>query len=306
MRISTNLYFTTLNQRLGEQHSKISELQTQLATGKKAVTASMDSEAAMASLRMNSVIEDQNNYKSTLQNVDGQLRQEESLVSAMHKISDRIKELSIIGASDTYSAEDKKMISTEVAQYKLQLLAFANSKDENDNFFFSGSQKSTQPYSIAADGVVSYQGDETAIFVDIGANEKIQVNTIGDEVLGNVTRTAANGSTSKITAFTMLDDFVTALNSNDTENITRAMAEAESFSEVLLKKQVELGMSQNSIANRVDIIDEKTLVYKDLLSNVADTDYSEAITKLSAQMLALEAAQSTFAKVSQLTLFDYI
>ena len=84
------------------------------------------------------------------------------------------------------------------------------------------------------------------------------------------------------------------------------MAEAESFSEVLLKKQVELGMSQNSIANRVDIIDEKTLVYKDLLSNVADTDYSEAITKLSAQMLALEAAQSTFAKVSQLTLFDYI
>ena len=104
----------------------------------------------------------------------------------------------------------------------------------------------------------------------------------------------------------MLDDFVTALNSNDTENISRAMAEAESFSEVLLKKQVELGMSQNSIANRVDIIDEKTLVYKDLLSNVADTDYSEAITKLSAQMLALEAAQSTFAKVSQLTLFDYI
>ena len=84
------------------------------------------------------------------------------------------------------------------------------------------------------------------------------------------------------------------------------MAEAESFSEVLLKKQVELGMSQNSIANRVDIIDEKTLVYKDLLSNVADTDYSEAITQLSAQMLALEAAQSTFAKVSQLTLFDYI
>ena len=306
MRISTNLYFTTLNQRLSDQHSKISELQTQLATGKKAVTASMDSEAAMASLRMNSVIEDQNNYKSTLQNVDGQLRQEESLVSAMHKISDRIKELSIIGASDTYSAEDKKMISTEVAQYKLQLLAFANSKDENDNFFFSGSQKATQPYSMAADGAVSYQGDETAIFVDIGANEKIQVNTIGDEVLANVTRTAANGSTSKITAFTMLDDFVTALNSNDTVNISRAMAEAESFSEVLLKKQVELGMSQNSIANRVDIIDEKTLVYKDLLSNVADTDYSEAITQLSAQMLALEAAQSTFAKVSQLTLFDYI
>ena len=42
------------------------------------------------------------------------------------------------------------------------------------------------------------------------------------------------------------------------------------------------------------------------MSKSVDTDYTEAITKLSANMLALEAAQSTFAKVSQLSLFDYL
>ena len=118
MRISTNLYFSTLNQRLSEQQNKISTLQTQLASGKKAPTASMDSEAAMASLRMNSTLEDQANYRSSLQRVDGQFRQEEGLVSAMRKISDRIHELSITAANGTYSAEDKVMIATEVRNIK--------------------------------------------------------------------------------------------------------------------------------------------------------------------------------------------
>ena len=37
-----------------------------------------------------------------------------------------------------------------------------------------------------------------------------------------------------------------------------------------------------------------------------DLDYTEAITKMNKDMLALEAAQSSFAKISQLSLFDYI
>jgi flagellar hook-associated protein 3 FlgL len=104
----------------------------------------------------------------------------------------------------------------------------------------------------------------------------------------------------------MIDDFVTALNDNSQSDISKAMSEAEILSSKLGKKQVELGISQNRISNRLDIIEEKTILYKDILSKTVDTNYSEAITKLSANMLALEAAQSTFAKVSQLSLFDYI
>jgi flagellar hook-associated protein 3 FlgL len=159
---------------------------------------------------------------------------------------------------------------------------------------------------MAPNGSVTYQGDQTAIFVEIGSGEKMRVNTIGSELLGNVSRTADNGSISKVSAFTMIDDFVTALNSNNSTNISRAMADAESFSNSLSKKQVELGLSQNSVANRLDIIEEKTILYKNILSKSVDTDYTAAITELSTNMLALEAAQSTFAKVSQLSLFDYL
>jgi flagellar hook-associated protein 3 FlgL len=48
------------------------------------------------------------------------------------------------------------------------------------------------------------------------------------------------------------------------------------------------------------------LRYKALLSNAEDLDYASAVTQLSAELLSLEAAQSSFAKISQLSLFNYI
>jgi flagellar hook-associated protein 3 FlgL len=43
-----------------------------------------------------------------------------------------------------------------------------------------------------------------------------------------------------------------------------------------------------------------------LLSGEKDLDYASAVTELSKEAMALEALQSSFAKISQLTLFDYI
>jgi flagellar hook-associated protein 3 FlgL len=43
-----------------------------------------------------------------------------------------------------------------------------------------------------------------------------------------------------------------------------------------------------------------------MLSQVEDLDYATAVTELSAELLSMEAAQSSFAKISQLSLFNYI
>ena len=92
----------------------------------------------MSSLRMSSVIQEQQDHKSSLTKADGRLQQEESLVSAMRRISDRVHELSITAANDTYSAEDRALIAIEVGQLKEQLLSYANEQDEDGNYFFSG------------------------------------------------------------------------------------------------------------------------------------------------------------------------
>lgn len=52
--------------------------------------------------------------------------------------------------------------------------------------------------------------------------------------------------------------------------------------------------------------DELGLQYKNSLSKIQDTDYIQAVTDLNKQQLALQASQQSFARVSQLSLFDYL
>jgi flagellar hook-associated protein 3 FlgL len=42
------------------------------------------------------------------------------------------------------------------------------------------------------------------------------------------------------------------------------------------------------------------------MSQIQDVDYASAITKMNAQLLGLQAAQQSYAKVSHLSLFDYM
>jgi len=48
------------------------------------------------------------------------------------------------------------------------------------------------------------------------------------------------------------------------------------------------------------------LSLKSTLSSIQDLDYADAIGQMNKQMLALEAAQSSFGKISKLNLFNYI
>ena len=52
--------------------------------------------------------------------------------------------------------------------------------------------------------------------------------------------------------------------------------------------------------------DAFNLQLKETLSELQDLDYAEAISRLNIQMLALQAAQQTFAKTQSMSLFNYL
>jgi flagellar hook-associated protein 3 FlgL len=68
----------------------------------------------------------------------------------------------------------------------------------------------------------------------------------------------------------------------------------------------DVGSRRNVVDSQRDVLTDAKLRYKSVLSNAEDLDYASAVTKLSAELLSLEAAQASFAKISQLSLFDYI
>ena len=67
-----------------------------------------------------------------------------------------------------------------------------------------------------------------------------------------------------------------------------------------------MGTDMKTVEQQTNVVDDTVLSLKTTLSNIEDLDYATAITEMNKQMLALEAAQSSFAKISQLNLFNYL
>ncbi|HLP98526.1 MAG TPA: flagellar hook-associated protein FlgL [Sideroxyarcus sp.] len=68
--------------------------------------------------------------------------------------------------------------------------------------------------------------------------------------------------------------------------------------------------TQGSRLNELDALqatgEELGLQYKQTLSKLQDTDYNKAVTDLTMQQMMLQASQQSFAKVAQMSLFNYL
>lgn len=74
----------------------------------------------------------------------------------------------------------------------------------------------------------------------------------------------------------------------------------------LTSVQGELGSRLNTLESSKELNLDITLSTKTVLAGLQDLDYGEASIQLTMQSLVLSAAQQSFSKVSQLTLFNYL
>jgi flagellar hook-associated protein 3 FlgL len=70
--------------------------------------------------------------------------------------------------------------------------------------------------------------------------------------------------------------------------------------------QADSGTSMKVVEHQGINLDDTKITLKTALSKVEDLDMATAITQMQKQMVSLEAAQASFAKISQLSLFKYI
>ena len=307
MKISTSQYFTTMNNLMTEQHGKIAKLQSQLSVGKKNVTPSTDVKATTASLKLSEVISKQKDDIANLKNVNAGYKEEEAIMMSMSDMMRRMEDISVAARSDTYSASDLDIFAIEVEGYMDDIRGLANSRDSNGHFMFAGTKVTTLPFTKDAAGAVLYNGNQTEPKLELDTGYKLPLSISGHKLAGVIERKNALGVvTSRVDMFKVMKDFVTALKANNKVGVDLALDEVQVVSSNLAKNLVDNGLRQNLVDQRRDIGEGKILIYKGLLSDAQDVDYAKAITQLSSDMLALEAAQSTFAKVSQLSLFSFL
>ena len=306
MQISTNLMFDRAIAQMGVTQDRLSKTQTQLSTTKQINKPSDAPDQAATITRLKSAIDRQNAYVSTINSVKDKLSQQETAASNATDVLTRLKELTIQAANDTYSGVDRKSIDLEVMQLRDQLLSLANTQDVNGNFIFSGSRVGKQAFATDENGKLVYQGDQTVSATGVGDQSAVDINRSGTNPFDKIVRLDENNKKMAVGFFQVIDDLSAALQSNNSGDINRAVGEMTTLQQGLSDSLACIGAATNKIDNQASLAEENVLRMKSTLSQVEDTDYTEAITKMNKDILALQAAQSSFAKIAQLNLFDYI
>ncbi len=306
MKVSTSMFFDKASNMLSNVQGSLAKTQEQLSTGKQIIKPSDVPEKAAVVTRLESELARQASYQNSLKTVDIRLKSEETALTNSSDVMYRMKELAMQAANDTLSLADRKSVSLEMSQLRDQLLSLANSQDSNGNYLFAGSRVTKMPFSPDAKGMVNYQGDQNRMVIGVGDNRRMNLNMAGTDAFTNVVRDNGKGGRVGIGFFQSLNDLVDSVKNSDKVSLQRGLGELDMLQQGLSNASAQIGTDMNVIDSQNNVLDEIVLRLKSTLSDVQDLDYTEAITKMNKDQLALEAAQNTFAKISKLSLFNFI
>ena len=140
----------------------------------------------------------------------------------------------------------------------------------------------------------TFQAENTKLKAPtVGAQEYLRVQALARIYLDNI----PNIQSSWVTQGQEIGQIALKFGANDLGSI---MIEENVVSQAGTTFCMGVVDMQNSV------LEEITLRLKITKSDAEDLDYTSAITKMNKQMLSLEASQSSFSKISRLSLFDYI
>ena len=74
----------------------------------------------------------------------------------------------------------------------------------------------------------------------------------------------------------------------------------------MLDTQTTVGARLNVLETQNDTNEGSMLSLQEVLSEIQDLDYAEAVSRLQLQLAGLQAAQQTYVKTQSLSLFDYL
>jgi flagellar hook-associated protein 3 FlgL len=115
--------------------------------------------------------------------------------------------------------------------------------------------------------------------------------------------------------FSTLNNLVATLESGPTTvqqkaqfstTMGKALQQLNQSSDHLLSVRAEIGARLSTLESAENAREDQKVQLQSMTSDLRDLDYAEAITRMNQQLMGLQAAQASYARISQLSLFDYL
>ncbi len=198
MRISTTQIYTQGLKAFGDQQTKLSTLQQQISTGRKLTKPSDNPAASARVLELEQVVAINEQYQSNISQAKHRLELEDSTLTSVENVMQRIRELVIQGNNGVMSAESRNAIADEIDERYKELVSLSNTTDENGDFLFAGYQNRSEPFTeltIGSIKQIQFNGDQGRRYFQISQSRQIDASINGSEVFMQVSSSVALNET---------------------------------------------------------------------------------------------------------------
>lgn len=296
MRISTNWHQQLSSDAILSQQSKLVTSQLKLSSGKRILTPSEDTSAAVKLVDLDHAVKINQQYQDNIAVVRQRLSLEENNLRSAVDIVQKIRELGVQGLNDSNSAENRHAIALEMQALNDQLLGLANTQNANGEYIFSGFKNNVPAFSkTGAPPVYSYDGDGNQRLIQIGPARQITDGDPGQSAFGVI------GTDNIMEA---VQKFAADMQANNPQ--AASLAELDVGLRNISNIQASVGARLNALDKQESQNADYILDSQTTASRVGDLDYAEAMSKFNLQQISLQAAQQAYMKVQDLSLFKFI
>ena len=305
MRITTPQITALMHGSMSANAAELGKLMRQMATGQRMLLPSDDPIASVRVLRVQREEASLAQYRDNIANLSGNLSKQETNLKAASSSMLRVQDLLLWAANrGVNTADDMAAIASELDILKETIIGFANVRDEEGRYLFSGTL-SDQPAVTYNAGTDEYEHS---------GNGKYRQAAVANGVLVDENVTAMQVFGPNLQMLNDIHKLVQtlqdpALNPSDPavgQQIADALDSLDRTHRDLLGTLTELGGRQNSLKLLSDSNQDVSLVNQKIEGELSSLDYAKASIDFNSYQLALQATQKTYLKINELSLFTQL
>jgi flagellar hook-associated protein 3 FlgL len=263
---------------------EVAKLNAQVSSGKRIQSPADDAIGYARAKDLHTVLTATAQYSANIDRADERLSVSETSLASMEDVLAQAKEMALDQANPTYDATQRAQMAQGVQQLIDEMVALGNTQVEG-RYVFGGNQTGTPPYDAAG----TYAGDSGVRNVEIGDGVQVAENVTGDQFLG--------GAGGGVDVFQVLTNLRDALLANDVAGVSAAIDPIDQASEQVTQARMTVGFRLNKLEAHRSVLDEVKFQTQQLLSNVEDTDLTQAVSDLVQRQNTLDVARATLAQI---------
>lgn len=307
MRVTQNASANNALYNIQQQRARLDSLQESISSGRKVNRPSDNPISSGVLLDINDRLTAVDQYSTNISKANTLVKFTETALTGMSDILEQARKL--IGTINSGSSEPgiRQSAHDQLVDLKKQIVDMANTQN-GDQYIFGGAINDVPPFN---NGNNNYAGDSTQLTIEIARATTQAVGITGDRLLKGTSTPVGTlpdyGSTDILKTF---DDLIAAVGDKNIQSNVPAITLGAANLDAGYKQIINAVGDNIARMTRLDgmtkLNDNNKNMMQQIVDSLQEVDYAKLGVELNNQKTAFEASLSSTAKISQLSLLNYM